>query len=132
MGFPANIHFDWQGWLREGLADGITLRTTWFEAPEADRGIIDNALNNSVAEEALELCIKHEIPVYLNRYLKRTNTMAEYVSDLEKIYHDRRFSGFDIYEFAHLSRPTVDGSQLVSLEDRISQIQAMSKKLGIL
>ena len=38
MGFPANLEFDWRTWLLEGLADGITLRTTWFEAPGGGPG----------------------------------------------------------------------------------------------
>ena len=80
MGFPANLEFDWRTWLAEGLADGITLRTTWFEAPEADRGLLHNALDDSVVEEALALCNRKGIPVYLNRYLKRAVSMQEYVS----------------------------------------------------
>ena len=34
MGFPDNIRFDWQTWLNQRLVDGITLRTSWFEAME--------------------------------------------------------------------------------------------------
>ena len=132
MGFPANLEFDWRTWLLQGLADGITLRTTWFEAPEADRGLLHNALDDSVVDEALALCNRNGIPVYLNRYLKRTNSMQEYVSDLEQIYHDPRFAGFDVYEYAHLSRPNPAGTRIVPVEDRMERIRSTAKRLGIL
>ena len=132
MGFPANLEFDWRTWLLEGLADGITLRTTWFEAPEADRGLLHNALDDPLVEEALALCNRRGIPVYLNRYLKRAVSMREYVSDLEQICHDSRFAGFDVYEYAHLSRPNSNGTQIVPVEDRMERIRNTAKRLGIL
>ena len=132
MGFPANLEFDWRTWLLEGLADGITLRTTWFEAPEADRGLLHNALDDSVVEEALALCNRKGIPVYLNRYLKRTVSMQEYVSDLEQIYRDPRFAGFDVYEYAHLSRPNPKGTKIIPVEDRMETIRNTARRLGIL
>ena len=111
MGFPANLHFDWKAWLKQGLVDGITLRTSWFEAPEADRGLLNQTFSDPVVEEALGLTGDLGIPVYLNRYLKRANSIEEYVSDLDNIFHDERFAGFDIYEFAHVSRPTPDAQR---------------------
>ena len=72
MGFPANIQFDWKTWLKEGLVDGITLRTSWFEALEDPPGQVHRcrlprALADPVVEEALNLTQELGLPVYLNR-----------------------------------------------------------------
>ena len=83
-------------------------------------------------EEALGLTGDSGIPVYLNRYLKRANSIEEYVSDLDNIFHDERFAGFDIYEFAHVSRPTPDASELVPVENRLERIREKAEKLGVL
>ena len=131
MGFPANLHFDWKAWLKQGLVDGITLRTSWFEAPEADRGLLGNTLSDPVVEEALGLTSELGIPVYLNRYLKRANSIEEYASDLGSIFQDERFAGFDVYEFAHVSRPTPDASKLEPVENRLERIRAKAEELGI-
>jgi len=82
-------------------------------------------------EEALRLTGELGIPVYLNRYLKRANSIEEYVSDLGNIFQNERFAGFDIYEFAHVSRPTPNASELVPVEDRLEQIREKAKTLGI-
>ena len=58
--------------------------------------------------------------------------MQEYVSDLEQIYHDPRFAGFDVYEYAHLSRPNPKGTKIVPVEDRMETIRNTARRLGIL
>ena len=136
MGFPANIHFDWKTWLKEGLVDGITLRTSWFEALEdppgqVHRSRLSRALADPVVEEALNLTQELGLPVYLNRYVKLPVGIEEYVSDLESIFHDHRFAGFDVYEFAHVVRATPDGSKLVPVENRLDLIRAKAGQLGI-
>ena len=101
--------------------------TRRFEAPEADRGLLGNTLSDPVVEEALGLTSELGIPVYLNRYLKRANSIEEYASDLGNIFQDERFAGFDVYEFAHVSRPTPDASKLELVENRLERIRAKSR-----
>jgi hypothetical protein len=138
MGFPANIDFDWKRWLNETLVDSVTLRTSWFEAGEdgdrshPQRGVLSQALRDPVVKEALELANKLRLPVYLNRYVKRSSSTEEYVSDLEATFHDLRFSGFDVYETYDIARPSPDGSHLNLVRDWSSRIRAEAQKLEIL
>jgi hypothetical protein len=138
MGIPANIRFDWKNWLKDGLVDGVTLRTSWFEAMEdpfqsaPKRSCLSHALADPLVGEALQLSNALGLPVYLNRYVSRAVGIKEYVTDLERIFHDERFAGFDIYELAYLARPSPDGSRLEAVGDRIDYIKAKAKELGIL
>ena len=98
MGFPPNMFFDWKTWIDEGLADGITFRTSWFEAwedpPEgkANRQRLTRSLSDPVAEEALTYATRAGVPLYLNRYIARAVGNDEYVADLEAVYNDDRFA----------------------------------------
>ena len=136
MGLPTNIHFDWQAWLSDNLADAITLRLSWFEAMEdplsarAQRSRLPGALDDPVVEEALALTARKKLPVYLNRYIGRAVGIDEYVSDLERIYHDQRFAGFDIYEFADFARPDQNG-KIVPIGNWTERLRAKTKELGI-
>ena len=71
------------------------------------------------------------VPVTINRYVARAVGTEEYVSDLETIYNDDRFSGFDLYEFKNLARPTPDGSRLIHHEDKIDRIIPKVTELGL-
>ena len=136
MGFPANIHFDWKMWLNEGLVDGVTLRTSWFEALEDPPGQVDRcrlskALTDALVEEVLNLTQELGLPVYLNRYIKLPIAIEEYVSDLESVFHDDRFAGLDVYEVAHVLRAAPDGSKLVPVENRLEVIRAKAGELQL-
>ena len=137
MGFPANIYFDWKRWLNDGMVDGITLRTSWFEALEspsedqAFRARLSYRLDDPVVEDALETAKRLGIPAYLNRYVDRAIGIDEYVEDLETTFHDDRFAGFDVYEFAHLARPLPGGSRLEEYRGRIGRITEKAKELGL-
>jgi len=155
MGFPANIHFDWGTWLREGLVDGATLRSNWYEALEspsednAQRSDLLKHLADPVVKEMLAVANETGVPVYLHRYVNRAININEYVSDIETIFYDDRFAGFNIYEVQDLIRAAPDGSRLVTanitkldphdptsitemVTDGAERIQAKSKELGIL
>ena len=138
MGFPANLHFDWKTWLAEGLFDGATLRTSWFEAWEdppdggADRQLLDNALGDPVAEEAMSVANRAGVPLYLNRYVARAIDDEGYVANFEAVYNDERLSGFDLYESGTLMHAKPDASGLDYAGRCMDLIRAKSRKLGIL
>ena len=138
MGFPANLHFDWKTWLAEGLFDGATLRTSWFEAWEdppdgvADRQLLDNALGDPVAEEAMAVANRAGVPLYLNRYVARAVDDEGYAANFEAVYNDERLSGFDLYESGTLMQAKPDASGLDYAGRCMDLIRDKSRKLGIL
>lgn len=138
MGIPANVEFDWRSWLREGLLDGVTLRSSWFEALEdpepgrTDRSSLARVISDPLTEEALELCEALGVPVYLNRYIDRAAGIEEYLSDLEVTCRDPRFAGFDLYETAHVARPYPDGSALEPYRDRPRLLAEKAAELGLI
>ena len=138
MGFPPNMFFDWKTWIDEGLADGITFRTSWFEAwedpPEgkANRQRLTRSLSDPVAEEALTYATRAGVPLYLNRYIARAVGNDEYVADLEAVYNDDRFAGFDLYEWVSLARSNPDGTQLKPVDDGIERIRTKAHDLGLI
>ena len=138
MGFPANLHFDWKTWLAEGLFDGATLRTSWFEAWEdppggvADRQLLDNALGDPVAEEAMSVANRAGVPLYLNRYVARAIDDEGYVANFEAVYNDERLSGFDLYESGTLMHAKPDASGFDYAGRCMDLLRAKSRKLGIL
>lgn len=138
MGFAPNTHFAWQDWMGDGLLDGITFRTSWFEALEDQPGTppvrsrLTNALSDPVAVEALDLASELGIPAYMNRYIERAVGDEEYMSDLETALGDERFAGFDLYESACFIRPTADGSRLEPYKGRVELIRGKVGELGLL
>ena len=138
MGFPANIRFAWRQWLEAGLVDAVTLRSSWYEAAEdpldgssAQRSKLSNVLADPVVAEVLEVTGNLGLPVYLNRYVARAIPIEEYVGDMERIWGDHRFAGFDLYEFFHLARATPDGRRLVPVQDRMRRIRQKARELGL-
>ena len=137
MGFPANVRYEWREWLDEGLINDVVFRTSWFEALEdhpdspAQRSRLDNALSEGFAAEVLVEANGRGLPVYINRYIDRAVGTADYVADLERIAHDERFAGFDLYETASFISPTPDGSRLVGTSDALERLTEASKRLGL-
>ena len=116
----------------------MTLRSSWYEAAEdpldgspARRSKLSNVLADPVVAEVLEVTENLGLPVYLNRYVARAIPIEDYVGDMEQIWRDHRFAGFDLYEFFHLARATPDGSRLVPVQDRIRQIRRKARELGL-
>ena len=137
MGFPDNIHFDWKSWVTEGLLDGVTFRTSWFEGledrPENPpfRSRLVNALDDPYAKESLTTLVNAGIPAYLNRYFQRSVGDEEYLADLENVYLDERFAGFDLYEFSEMARANPEGTPLNSHQGRMEMVMGKAKKLGL-
>ena len=137
MGFPDNIRFDWKSWVTEGLLDGVTFRTSWFEGledrPENPpfRSRLVNALDDPYAKESLATLVNAGIPAYLNRYFQRSVGDEEYLADLENVYLDERFAGFDLYEFSEMARANPEGTTLNSHQGRMEMVMGKAKKLGL-
>lgn len=99
LAYPANIDFEWQRWIEEGLLDEAMLRL--FATP-FDRVFEGDA----VAQEMIRSCRAHRIPVTVNRYVWcNPNLMREF----ERIRRDCRFDGFVLYETWSYLRLTAEG-----------------------
>lgn len=129
-GVPANVEFQWQRWLDEGLADEVLLRTSWFEAAEDPLGVeqtnrsrLSAALADPVATAMLDAAAQHRLPVTLNRYIGRAAKLAEYLDDLALTARDGRFARFDVYEFFDLAQASPDQSDLTPRAGRLEGLQ---------
>ena len=71
------------------------------------------------------------VPAYLNRYIDRSVGVEEYLSDLEQVYGDERFGGFDLYEFSLMAQAAPDGTALNSYKGRMEMIRDKASKLGL-
>jgi hypothetical protein len=96
-----------------------------------DRSRLVNALAEPYAEESLNALVEAGVPAYLNRYIDRSVGFEEYLSDLERVYGDERFGGFDLYEFAIMARATPDGTELNSYKGRMEILRAKALELGL-
>ena len=136
FGFSGNVYFDWKAWMREGLADGSTLRTSRFHRMEDPatgqerRAPQSQVLADPVVEEMLSFARESDVPVYLNGFSALTPT-DEYVSDLRDIVGDERFAGFDLYECGDMLWPKPDASGLEAAGDKIGRIRATAQELGL-
>ena len=138
MGFPANLEFQWQTWLKEGLADFATLRTSWYESlGPPDRDDLPGLLASPVVAETIEYARGRGVPLMVNRYamdggVRRTGARLEqYLDDLEFVYRDPRLDGFDVYEFWALARPSADGLRIEPIGDFLPKLAERARKLGL-
>ena len=138
MGFPANVHFQWEDWLKSGLVDGAILRTSWFEAVEdppggsPDRSRLSRALDEPVVKDMLYLTSELGLPVYLNRYVSRTIDIDEYVSDIKTVSKEPRLAGFDVYGMPNIARPHPMSTQLFPVQKRLARIRKSAQELDLL
>lgn len=88
LAYPANVKFDWQRWVDEGLMDEAILR--FFSYPYS--AIFDDA----VAQEMINRCRQRGIPITVNRYVKHAADRLP--EEVQRVRADGRFSGFIFYE----------------------------------
>jgi hypothetical protein len=88
LAYPANIDFQWQRWIEEGLTDEAVLR--FFALP------FDCVFDDAVAQEVIARCRSKGIPVTVNRYINAETLADEYA----RVKRDGRFAGFILYETA--------------------------------
>jgi hypothetical protein len=138
MGFPANLRFDWPGWLDAKLADAATLRTSWYEAMGPRENVdLPALLRDPVVKDTMDLAGRHHIPLYLNRYAMAGGVIVtgerqdRYLDDLEVAYHEPRLAGFDVYEVFTLMRPTSDGLSVEPIGDFAERLKRQVRRLGI-
>ena len=131
-----NINYDWQSWLEEGLADGSIMRPSRFEGTpnppygQAERAGISQTLSDPVVGDMLSTAAKNDVPVYFNGFV-RLMDIDTYVSEMEAVFRDERFAGFDLYEVAALLGPDGDGTGMEPLDDGYERIMAKSQELRI-
>jgi hypothetical protein len=88
LAYPANIHFDWQRWVDEGLLDGSILR--FFSLP------FGTIFEDSIAQDMIARSQRRALPITVNRYIE---TPGEKLSaEVQRVKSDGRFSGFIFYE----------------------------------
>ena len=88
LAYPANIDFQWQRWIDEGLTDEAVLR--FFALP------FDSVFDDAVAQELIDRCRRKGIPLTVNRYIQPETLAAE----CARVRHDGTFAGFILYETA--------------------------------
>ncbi|MBI3849703.1 MAG: hypothetical protein HY298_05350 [Verrucomicrobia bacterium] len=88
LAYPANIRFDWQRWVDEGLMDEAILR--FYSLP------FSAIFNDATAQEMIRGCRAHGIPITVNRYVRQAADQLPV--ELQRIRTDGRFSGFIFYE----------------------------------
>ena len=93
-----DLYQDWEGWLREGLADEITMKMNWFTGEVAAKSF--------EAARALGLPINY-CP-YMNDLFKHPNAKA-LVNYIARQALDTGSDGFIFYENAALMAAKKDG-----------------------
>ena len=73
---------------------------------------------------------KAGVPVYFNGFI-HLMTAEQYVSEMETIFRDERFAGFDLYEVAAILGPNSNGTRVEELDGGFDKIMAKSQELGI-
>ena len=86
LAYPANLDFQWQRWIEEGLTDEAVLR--FYALP------FDCVFDDEVAQDLLGRCQKKDIPVTVNRYIQPDSLADEF----QRVRQDGRFAGFILYE----------------------------------
>lgn len=96
LAYPWNIKFDWETWVKEGIADSVTLRTTEL----SPRQVLGDPFTN----EVLDLAKSYNKKVYYNRYI----TQDELSEGIKMVLSDNRIDGFILYE-AHTFTEVIEG-----------------------
>jgi uncharacterized lipoprotein YddW (UPF0748 family) len=104
LAYPANLTFQWQRWIGEGLMDQAVLRFYAFP--------FKAIFEDKIAREMITACKEHAIPMCVNRYLSAPDQLP---TEAERVYRDGRFSGFIFYETAAYLKFDKSGGCAVSL-----------------
>ena len=105
LAYPANINFEWERWVEEGLLDEAILR---FFAIS-----YNNVFQDEIAKKMIASCKKNNIPITVNKYMdaKRVKEQVDFV------LQDGRFSGFILYETASFLKFGPEQSCSITMEE---------------
>ena len=95
--YPANLDFQWQRWIEEGLTDEAVLR--FYALP------FDCVFDDDIAQDVIARCRAQNIPVTVNRYIKPDTLTDEF----QRVREDGRFAGFILYETNSFLKLLPDG-----------------------
>jgi len=110
IGAPMDIHFDWRSWLKENIADCITMKEVWPKT--------------RFAEEILSFTRERGIPVIFSPYANNIWRQGKGVEICEKrirFAKENGFDGFQYYESASVLRATRDG-KLIMLQPGLGEL----------
>ncbi len=102
IGAAMEIHWDWRTWLKEGLADSVTLKEVWPKT--------------RLAEEILSLTRPRGVPVIFCPYADnafRTPGGERTIADWIRLARDGGCDGYQFYECAAVIKGTRDGRVLM-------------------
>ncbi len=88
LAYPANIEFEWEKWIDSGIMDEAVLRI--FAKPFS--GIFGQ---DQTAQRMIEKCFEKNIPLSVNRYVWSDENL---VDEFDRVYRNKKFSGFILYE----------------------------------
>ncbi len=97
LAYPANLDFQWQRWIGEGLTDEAVLR--FYALPFVC------VFEDEVARDLTARCREKGIPVSVNRYINPETLENEYL----RVRRDGRFAGFIFYETCGFLKMQPDG-----------------------
>lgn len=86
LAYPANMDFQWERWIDEGMMDEAILR--FFHYP------FDCLDDDPVTQRMIARCQANGVPMTVNRYIKRPTLVDEF----RRVRDDGRFAGFILYE----------------------------------
>ena len=109
--YPANMEWQWQRWLDEGLLDEAVLRSYSIRYHGES---LETVLNDAVTAEMAKRCAAKGVPLAFNRYISASG--GRLADDLRRVRVDGRFSGFIFYETYDFIRFDAKGGATVSLE----------------
>jgi hypothetical protein len=101
-------------------------------AHPSGRSNLDQVLSDPIVGEMVDSCQTFGVPVSMKRYIARSTGCDEYLGDLETVYNDGRFSGFDLYEVVHMFRADPEGELLSSIGGWEEVIGSKAAQMGLL
>jgi hypothetical protein len=88
LAYPANINFQWQRWIDEGMLEGSILR--FFSLP------FGSLFDDSIARDMIARSQKRDMKITVNRYIEVPG--EKLTDEVLRIKSDGRFDGYIFYE----------------------------------
>lgn len=115
LAYPANLHFDWKAWLKEGLLDEAVLRSYHYRT---------GMLTDPVGKDMIDSCRSASVPISFNHHVFDDNPW--YLEEAMRVAGDGRFAGLILYELNNFLRTFSDKESSFTL----SVVDAICRKLG--